>query len=102
MSFLSCFSPKPKEDGKDKGVSEAAASPVEIPPLSNGGAANGFGGAKEYSPDAELSGFDSAREADPAPVTAMAQIVKPKAKSSKKADPSQRFVKELPKHPEYR
>jgi len=59
----------------------------------------------------DLSGFDTAREEPVAkhPGTAMAQIStqtssqKPsRYPAAKQHDPSIRFVKELPKHPEYR
>lgn len=107
MSLLSCFAPKQKNQSKHKTDVEEVNGKPDIPPLSNG-AANGTATVTEvpaYKVEPEVTGFDTARGHEQPPATAMAQITKPKSKTShagKKFDPSQRFVRDLPKHPEYR
>lgn len=110
MSLFNCFVPKAKDRPKANVDEEKASGPAaDLSPLSNGGRANGSASLDEvssaYKVEPHSSGFDSATEADIPPPTAMAQITKPKPKvaySSRKPDPSLRFVKDLPKHPEYR
>jgi hypothetical protein len=114
MSFLSCFSSKPssRDSSKQQRVIEAepvykSAEKVPVIPV-------GFPDSDHTDdisdPKEDLSGFDTAREEPLAKHTgtAMAQIstqTTPKTSrypAAKQHDPSIRFVKELPKHPEYR
>ena len=117
-SFLSCFTPKVKQpqaagdedqpfsDRKAK-EAEGAHNLSELPaPTSNGGAPIG---TADMANGHDVS--DAAREKDQKPQpqpaaakpTVMAELSKPvRTKPTKRFDPSQRFVRELPCHPEYR
>ena len=112
MSFLNCFSHKlsAREERKLKLSDEFQKSGVSS--NYNGLADTGLHIEEvpdsEYKRNSDLSGFDTAREHDSSPPTAMAELTTAQAKSNnfqgmkQPLDPSLQFVKELPSHPEYR
>ena len=113
MSFLSCFSSKPSRDAskQQKAVEPEsvykAPSKKQVPVIPVGQSDSDH--TDELTDTKDLSGFDTAREEPVAKPSATAMVStqpsqqKPsRYPAAKQHDPSIRFVKELPKHPEYR
>ena len=116
-SFLSCLSPKVKQPqaaaDEDQPFTNRKAKEAEgghddfseLPAVtSNGGARIGTADVA-IGHDALDAGHNQKAQPQPAAAkpTVMAELSKPtRAKPTKRFDPSQRFVRELPSHPEYR